>query len=138
MLDNSTDLWPADFAILSDKPPIAILREQAAALGRRTQNVLEGEVRTDTTPNGSFRHRFFIKSPALDGYRYLLFVVKHEVFPYPVRISSSDFDDDLEGIGEFQPTICHSQAELEAEMRTFLAAEPTKKIVGSLLQMSVA
>lgn len=38
------DLWPEDFASVGERSPISILKEQAAYLGKRTKNLVEGKV----------------------------------------------------------------------------------------------
>ncbi|HYP05551.1 MAG TPA: hypothetical protein VER03_04880 [Bryobacteraceae bacterium] len=78
---SSLDLWP-EIPTEKLRTPVSILREQAALLGQKTQNLLEAGVST-TTFEGSFRHSFFILAPSLD-YSTELFTVEHRIELYPV------------------------------------------------------
>jgi hypothetical protein len=79
MSTYSIDLWPNDFGTVGVKPPVTVLREQANLLANKTNGILEAEVRT-STESDHFSHRFSIVSPALGGYRYLLFTLGHDAF----------------------------------------------------------
>jgi hypothetical protein len=85
------DLWPDDIATAKMPVPLAILKEQATALGQKTHNVVEGEVRSvqdESRPGQSnFVYAFYIVGPALGGYRYRLLTIAYPVETYPVEIS---------------------------------------------------
>ena len=52
-----TDLWPDDIEHTSVKAPVTILREQGTFLGRKTSNLVEGEITVGSNsdiPSGSF------------------------------------------------------------------------------------
>ncbi len=72
------DLWPQNLESLAPaRAPVTILREQASLLGRKTKNLLEGEI-VQVTPykaeeDAEFVYRFNIMAPALGDYRYGLF-----------------------------------------------------------------
>src|ERR1044071_5642497 len=84
------DLWPNDIApTMEQVPPVTILKQQAALLGRNMKNVIEGEVETDTADFQRFlRHTFYLVAPALNFYRYPLLTVEHDVTKmYPAEVT---------------------------------------------------
>src|SRR5262249_20402576 len=93
MADPVRDLWPEDVTDTDVLPPVAIMRQQAGLLGRKTQNLVQAEVTTKAAPKGQIRHFFTLVAPALDHYRYRLFYVKHGELAYPVDI----YCDTIEG-----------------------------------------
>jgi hypothetical protein len=121
------DLWP-DLEQSQVVPPIAILREQAAALGKKTNYLLDGRVDTTTTPAGMFNHSFYVVAHALDDYTYKLFWIKHGADQYPVWVADPD-------PSPFAPpeVSIESENELLEYIRKVLNSDKTKKIVGSLL-----
>ena len=91
MTNVAHDLWPDTFGVLTVTPPVKILREQAAALGKKTRNVVQGYVTSTVIDNDTtFHHTFYLKVPALDDYLYSLFRVQHGPNFYPVTITKSD------------------------------------------------
>jgi hypothetical protein len=46
--EASSDLWPEEIAVVTVRPPVALLKETAADLGRRTKNLVVGEIKTVT------------------------------------------------------------------------------------------
>jgi hypothetical protein len=79
------NLWPGDVASSPPVTPVAVLREQAAHLGRLTNNVVEAQVQT-TASGDNFDHRFLLRVPALGNYSYELFRVVHGVTLYPLTL----------------------------------------------------
>jgi hypothetical protein len=110
------DLWP-EIEQAQVVPPVAILREQAALLGKKTNHLLEGRVVTRTA-GGQFHHSFYILAPALDEYTYKLFELTHDENLYPVHV----------GV-----TTLNSQQELVDRIREILNSDKAKKVVSSLL-----
>jgi hypothetical protein len=49
IMDETKDLWPDNLVAEIPRTPTHILREQAAALGRKTRNVVQAKVRTIET-----------------------------------------------------------------------------------------
>lgn len=122
-----SDLWPEDFGVPDFVPPIAILREQAAALGAKTKNIVEAEVDT-TLEEGKFHHRLYIKTAVVGDYKYLLLMVEQEVAPYPLRVFWSN-----------EKTLqCNSEAEFIKVLRDIFAEEHTRRAIQSLLSYSTA
>jgi hypothetical protein len=119
------DLWPEELAVMpAQKSPGAILREQAAMLGPRVNNLLTGRVETRSDPSGAkFQHTFIIVVPALDFYRFELFFVVHGVREfYP-----------LDAFAHGSGVQLASEAELVEWLRAVFASSETKRIIGTLL-----
>lgn len=86
---NIIDLWPDEITVSTTRPPTALLKEQAMALGRRTKNLVIGIVKTSTISRQgkeTLLHAFSIEAPVL-GYSRLLFRALHvpeELYPLGV------------------------------------------------------
>jgi hypothetical protein len=121
------DLWPKQLAAKpAQKSPAAILKEQAALLGRRVNNLIEGQVTTKPDRTGTkFEHIFKIVVPTLDFYQYPLFSVSHGVGEfYPLDVTAY-------GV----PAQKQSEDEFVAWLRAVFASSETKRIIGMLLAM---
>jgi hypothetical protein len=114
---QATDFW-GEIGTTDIRTPLSILREQAAALGPRTKNIVEAKVET-TVIGGYFVHSFSLVVPSLDNYKYELFDVRHEPDLYPVRV---DTFTDLANEDAFKTWL-----------RERLSSERTRKIVNNLL-----
>lgn len=131
MANAIPDLWP-DIEQSNVVPPLAILREQAAALGNKTGHLLEGEVKTRIDEAGSLIHSFYVVAPTLDNYSYRLFFMSHGADLYPVTAPHLRRMDP--GRGPYPPTVkIKSEKALLDYLREALSSERTKRIVGSLL-----
>ena len=94
MPDDTMDLWPDELATAERQPPVAILRTQAALLGRKTRNLVIGRVTTPSVGQTLFSHLaptpfvyvFQLVAPALNDYTYDLFSISHGVDLYPVHL----------------------------------------------------
>jgi hypothetical protein len=78
------DLWPENIAESNLVTPVSILKEQAALLGEKTQQLVKAEVDTQAAGD-NFVHTFYIVAPTL-SYRYQLFEVDHGVSFYPINV----------------------------------------------------
>jgi hypothetical protein len=130
MTESTRDLWPADLGVISTVPPVAILREQAANLGRRTRGLLEGEIvsRPERHARGEhgypFLHEFRVRAPAFGDYRYLLFDVRHGFALYPVSVR-------FKPTGEEYPA--NSEQELIDVLASLFSHPQTRRIIDALL-----
>ena len=115
---TQTDLW-GEIQTEEIRTPVAILREQAALLGPKTQNVVEAKVQTDPTPGGEFRHRFNLVVPALDNYTYQLFSVHHPMGLYPLTANTGRGLQDEETFKTW--------------LRETLSSPETKRIIANLI-----
>jgi hypothetical protein len=121
------NLWPKEVAAMpAQRSPGAILREQAALLGPRVNNLLEGRVETGPHPHDTkFHHSFKIVVPALDFYQYELFSLSHGVKEfYP-----------LDAVAHGKGAHLKTEAELVEWLRAVFASHETKRIIGTLLAM---
>ena len=128
MTTTIEDLWPADFAPEDQTPPVTILRQQAAMLGKKTKNLVEGDVITEATESGSFKHTFYLIAPALDDYRYCLFYIHHELVFYPLHIVDCNGSN----------TVCPDEDTFRSALRVRFAAENTLKVISTLIAQSKA
>lgn len=141
MADAIPDLWP-DIEQPKTVPPVAILREQAAALGKKTGHLLEGRVSTRTDADGEFIHTFSVVAPTLDNYAYRLFSIYHgaEAYPvtvpYPERIDLGTYRSGLPSVGGSLKI--GSEKELLDFLRAVLNSDKTKRVLGSLLAQAKA
>ncbi len=126
MADAIPDLWP-DIEQTQVIPPVAVLKEQASALGRKTNQLLQGRVETRSDYSRQFLHTFYIVAPTLGDYTYELFWIKHGVDQYPVVAPTYS--------GEPGPpeVRIETEGELIDYIRGVLNSANTKKVVSSLL-----
>jgi len=134
MANAIPDLWP-DIEQSNVVPPLAILREQAAALGAKTGHLLEGRVQTRTDEGGNFVHSFYVVAPTLDNYTYRLFSISHGADPYPITLPNTTAKSPLprSPLLKGAPIKLTSEGDLINYIREVLNSEKTKRIVGSLL-----
>src|SRR5436305_5334298 len=126
MDEHIPDLWPADFGPMK-VTPVAILREQAEFLTRKTAGAGRGSVLTTGAQDGGFLHTFLVQVPSLGGYTYALFTVYHGLSFYPAKILSSPVSDEL--------TVT-SEADFVDQLRRVLSGPPTLEIINALLSQA--
>ncbi len=125
---DNDDLWPADIANPpEDKAPLVLLREQAAALAKKTGNLVEAEVTTAQDIEGGLRLRFTLVAPALSNYRYDLFTAIQPAGLYPVRLI---LDNDT--------YVADSEEALKQYLRKFFSSHTARKVIGGLVAQSQA
>ncbi len=135
------DLWPDDDDIklvTKIKAPVAILKEQAALLGEKTDNIVTAMV-VSYSPAGlelrRFHYIFYIEAPILAGYRYELFTMSHDIELYPVYFSVDEsikiavFDREVK-------IIANSEAEFIGILKKIFNSDKTKKIIGAIFSQS--
>lgn len=116
---TQVDFWGEIGPAEPVRAPVAILREQAALLGTKTQNVVEARVSTSVA-SGNLYHSFDLVVPALGGYTYQLFVIAAGAGPYPITLVRTD--------DKFQ-----TEQEFTSWLKTKLSSPETKKIIANLL-----
>lgn len=147
MATQIRDLWPSDIPASAITPPIAILREQAQLLSKKTHGLLLGEIASTTVRGPMSRplegsgaemlgqalrtayglnmlHTFHIVAPALDNYRYALLSVRHDYYLYPAVLSFHPTGQDI---------TANSEDEFQEQLAALLAHEETMRVLGSLL-----
>lgn len=106
------------------RSPVDVLRAQTAYWKDLTNGDVLGEVeRTITTPD-RIAYWFGFVVPALDGYRYRLFLVEHGLEFYPARLSFERGDPNAIDVPD--------EEALYAELRTRFSSERTLNIVRQL------
>jgi hypothetical protein len=115
---TQTDFW-GEIQSEHIRTPVAILREQAALLGPKTQNLVEAKVKTEPWPGGEFRHSFNLVVPALGNHTYELFRVYNPMSLYPVKTDTSPSLKDEE--------------EFKTWLRDKLSSPETKRIIANLI-----
>jgi len=119
-------LWPTEF----DEPvlltPLAILRQQGAALGEQTKNIVVGRVATNSEGE-SFEQVFSLYCPPL-GFQTDIIRVTHGIDLYPAHVFSL-----VEGVS---PQTASGPEKLQAILKELFAGTKTRKIIASLLAQS--
>jgi len=123
------DLWPSDLGNTDMVAPVAILREQASALGRKTNYILSGQVETHGI-GGKIHHILYVVAPPLDNYKYEVLEVSHEAVFYPLWIRSDD-------AGVYNKE-AKTQDEFMQFLKTILSSEKLKRVINSLIVQSQA
>ena len=125
MIATIENLWPEFATDDVIRSPKIILREQASFLGKRTKNILTGNIRTESWKN-QFSHSFQIVAPNLNNYTYTLFtIVEEDIFGFPCKFQSeSSFS-------------IKSEEELLERLKVIFSSEETKKVINSLLSQSI-
>lgn len=120
-------LWPKLQRHDNAEAPVAILRQQAAALGKQTRNILEGYVRRTESPKPTIlSFSFEVVAPGLGDYRVELLTVYHEVVPfYPVHVTWNG-----------ARTPCTSEDEFKEKLRAIFNDSATQAVLQSLLDQS--
>lgn len=122
----ATSLWELP-DVSQIRTPALLLKEQAQALVRLTNAVLEGRVTSGVSPDGSLSHRLQVVAPLLNGYTYTVVEIEHGVDPYPLRFLSPATRGFVE---------CRTEAELQERLKLTLTSEPIKNAIGGLLVQS--
>jgi hypothetical protein len=84
------DVWTQSGQSLSEvdvNPPVRLLRNQADALGRLTDNKVLGIIQTESL-DGRTVHHFWIRAPKVGDYWYEVMVAVHDLNMYPVMVYS--------------------------------------------------
>jgi hypothetical protein len=140
------DLWPDDIEVVDIKSPVAVLREQASALGQRTKNIVQAEVEQSNQnySEDNFYYQFYIVAPALNNYRYRLFSMSHDICLYPLSIDvEAEIGEELENAqleenqyGESYILEIKTESELMEGLKAVFSANKTKRVIKALLAQS--
>jgi hypothetical protein len=115
---QATDFW-GEIEATTVRTPLSILREQAAALGPRTKNLVEAKVETRNN-GGKFIHAFELVVPSLDNYTYQLFEVQHPPELYPIELRGKNI-------------LLTTEDSFMSWLKDPLSSAETRKIVSNLL-----
>jgi hypothetical protein len=140
---ENNDLWPDDLQSLKAIAPVAILREQAAALGAKTKNVAKGKVedvdefRKIAQDYGPFAYSFSIVAPVLGTYEFRLFDISYDAAMYPVQIHpSADVSKELGLPGRGSYIKAEDESALNHALKQIFASKKTRQVVGAILSQS--
>ncbi len=105
--------------------PKTILREQAAAVGQATDNVVHAQVSTVGQVD-DFQHRLEFVAPGLNNYTFTVATVLHGIDIYPCVLRRHDGDSEE----------CKDEAALGEKLGTVLSSDRTHEILASLVSQS--
>ena len=143
MENNNLDLWPESFAVeIKINPPLAILREQASLLERKTGGLVKAAVQKSENAiveagiiamtmlrkptNSVISYSFWLLAPAFGNYRYQLFTVEQPIEMYPLRIVDSPLED-------MEIT---SEDDLLAKLKLIFASDKAQRVIGAMIAQS--
>ncbi len=106
--------------------PYTILREQAALLGEKTENLLEGRVRRTGYSSG-FMLFLDIVAPTLDNYSYTVLIVTHGIELYPVRMKAEGYTTEAE-LKEYK-----GEKQFVEALSEILISNQIRKVIAGLL-----
>lgn len=130
MTNGTDDLWPEEIGSVEVEPPITVIRKQAALLGNKTSNLVEGIVKR-MVEGDDVVISFYLNAPALNDYRYKLFSVYHNIADlYPVETLRDDEQHRPDGIKD--------EEELSDYLRSKFNSGKTLAIIRSLMVQSRA
>jgi hypothetical protein len=126
------DLWPPTFAPLGDPTPVTILRQQGYLLGRKTQNLVYGEVRSRKRAVGEFEHTLSVTAATL-GYSQPIVTVTHGVDPYPAVLSKPSYTGGPDRFAVQPSSTATTPEEFVSELEKYLTSEGTVLLIRSLV-----
>ncbi len=88
MVDYKEDLWPDEIEYTQIISPVTIIKEQGKILGRKTNNVVVGEVKPFKSPHPNdfpFIYTFILVCSSIN-YEYELFKFGFSIEMYPFKI----------------------------------------------------
>lgn len=141
MLHAADREGPESFEVgIKINPPLAILREQASLLEKKTGGLVKAVVQKSENaiaqatfsamfgkPTNSFiSYSFWLLAPAFGNYRYQLFTVEQPVEMYPLRIVGSPLED-------MEIT---SEDDLLEKLKLIFASEKVQRVISAMIAQS--
>jgi hypothetical protein len=123
---STTDFWPDFQAPEAIKSPVFLLKEQAAALRKKTRGLVLAGLRPASTPDGSFWVGFDLYSPALGEYSYRLFEVTYPPEFFPITLTA-DGSRTVQNLDEFK-----------AALEAVIGSPRTKQIIEAIMAQATA
>jgi hypothetical protein len=140
--NNDADLWPDDILqIPKTKAPVAILKEQAAILGQKTNNSIKGSIEQNSLgPKNRFDYIFIIIATGIN-YNFRLFEIYHDINFYPITIKiNEDTGKELANAGmkitNLGTVKVSSEKEFLEALRIIFNSPTTRNVLSSLLSLS--
>ena len=106
------------------KPPIAVLKELAQGLEKRTQGLLVGKIEQTVYQDRSFILDFYITAPSLNNYSYQVLKINHDIDFYPLKVTGSEINSSVQA---------NNQKELEDFLKFIISTPEVKKVINGLL-----
>ncbi len=144
------DMWPSDITHSELLPPVAMMREQASLLGKKTRNLVTAEVSSrkefESGKGEVLIHRFDLVAPALDNYTYGLFYIVQPITIYPLRFGmDSDIYEEIassklrDQVQMSKGAVTVDSEELFREvLRRILQSQKTKWVVSAMLAQTTS
>ena len=133
---DANDFWPAEIVETTAKPPVAILKEQAAFLGQKTRNVVIASV-SAAPQNEWIQYSFVIEAPALGGYKYRLFTMRQDLIRlYPLHVTAELEAESGQVLN--RSFKIENEEQLLGHLKKILTNPRTLKAVQSMLAQSAA
>jgi hypothetical protein len=123
----TTDLWPDFQAPEAINSPVFLLKQQAAALQKKTRGLVRAGLRPASTPDGSFWVGFDLYSPALGEYSYRLFEVTYPPEFFPITLTAADGPKTAQGLAEFKNLL-----------ETVIRSARTKQVIEAIMAQATA
>ena len=128
-MNNIESIFDGVFEEEKVKPPIAVLKELALALARKTKGLLTGNIRLDVDEQSGFELTFSVTANVLNGFTLNNSNVKYGIALYPAAVSPLCVSP--------RPPIGHYIADTEEELigliKTILETEKIKKTITALM-----
>ncbi|ACB51789.1 hypothetical protein cce_2441 [Crocosphaera subtropica ATCC 51142] len=140
MVDYKQDLWPDEIKTTEIISPVTIIKEQGKILGRKTNNIVVGEVKTFNSSTKlidfPFTYRFVLVCSSIN-YEYRLFDFAFPIEIYPIKIIP---DTSIANELSLSPRNPEIKIDLEEEfieiLKKIFSAQKTVKIITTLLAQS--
>src|SRR5579884_2374328 len=123
----SDDFWPSFAPVDALRSPALQLKEQAAALRKKTSGLVYGSVFAEPTEEGGFRVLLLLESPYLERYHYQLLSMEYPVAGYPLTIRAGD-----------ESLQVNNPDELRKALSRLLGSERTREIVEAIMAHAAA
>lgn len=123
-MSNLDNIFDDVIEEITVKPPIAILKELAQILEKKTGGLLVGKVQQSVSKGGDFTLEFFIVAPSLNNYTHAIFELQHDLTLYPLA-ASTYYEN---GVRQIQ-----NQDELERLLKSIFSSSKVKPVINGLL-----
>ncbi|MGK7886387.1 MAG: hypothetical protein AB4057_17410 [Crocosphaera sp.] len=136
MVDYKQDLWPDEINSIEVISPVNIVKEQGKILGKRTNNIVIGEVKPMHSTVFPFAYGFILVCSTIN-YEYKLFdfVFPIEIYPL-IIIPDASIANEL-CLPPRNPEIkIESEDEFMDILKKIFSAQKTVKIITNLLSQS--
>ncbi len=120
------DLWGELPSPDTKNPPVRLLKEQAAILGQKTGNLIEGRVDRVLSSGKFERWTFALVVPVLGGYSFSVADLDSPILDlYPAELT-----DRVNSMKH----VCSSEEELKERLRELFRSDKMRFVISSLLR----